>query len=501
MTYDAVVVDDEKLAIDGMRRFGWESHGFQLVATFQDPTRALEWLKVNSTHLIMADIRMPQMSGLELTKTIHDLFPDIVVILFSGHSEFSYAQKAIRYGVVRYVLKPVDDDELATALADVSSLLDDRERRKHWTRRIMRDRWVREQISEYSLPVDNQSAAPQWLQTTGFVTYRVGLLPAGVELRARQLEHVDGILHTIVLSDGHVACVIDGARLSCVVQARLSDGFRIGLSAEHKTFDEIRTAFQEARKTLEALFAHPDRTCLHFEHVVELSPSARRNLYVRAGVLSERMAHYEFENGIDEIHSFFEKIRESKAPEHIAKQLTFTVALGVQRLTSRWVGNDTEENLEAIPDPFEVVEYSTNILNLETHFVEAVSNILQRVEMARATREQDSRLDGVLKYIDAHYHELISLDDVAEYAQMHPSRLSVWFKSSMGEAYIEYLTRLRISVAKELLSRSGDVYIRDVALKVGYPDARYFSQVFKRVVGTTPRAYQRAQISMKNEER
>jgi two-component system response regulator YesN len=70
----------------------------------------------------------------------------------------------------------------------------------------------------------------------------------------------------------------------------------------------------------------------------------------------------------------------------------------------------------------------------------------------------------------------------------------------MGETYIEYLTRLRISAAKQLLSRSGDVYVRDVALQVGYPDARYFSQVFKRVVGTTPRAYQRAHLSLEDVE-
>jgi two-component system response regulator YesN len=234
--------------------------------------------------------------------------------------------------------------------------------------------------------------------------------------------------------------------------------------------------------------------------VEELSAATRRKLYDTAGALSERMAHYEFENGTEEIHGFLEEIRESEAPEHIAKQLAFTVALGVQRLASRWIGNDTEERLDSIPDPFEAVEHSRDISELEARFAGAVTDTLNRVEAARAKREQDSRLDAVLGYIDAHYHELISLDDVAEFARMHPSRFSVWFKSCMGETYIEYLTRLRISAAKQLLCRSGEVYVRDVALQVGYPDARYFSQVFKRVVGTTPRAYQRAHLSLEDVE-
>jgi two-component system response regulator YesN len=440
------------------------------------------------------------MSGLELAKVIHDILPDVLVILFSGHSEFSYAQKAIRYGVVRYVLKPVDDDEFAAALEDVGRLLDEREERKHWTRRMMRDHWLRAHLSGYRVAVDERSAAPEWLQTPDFDTYRVGLLPPGSKLEAGRIEDLEGVLHTLVLSDGRIATVLEETRLQTAEDSLVSAGLRIGISTEHGTPEEIRGALTEAQEALSALFARPGVACLRFEDVAGLSDTARRSLFDTAGALSERMAHYEFENGAEEIRSFLAEIRESEAPDYLAKQLAFTVALGVQRLASRWVGNDTEDRLDTIPDPFEAVEHSRNISELEARFAGAVSHTLERIEAARAKREQDSRLDAILRYIDEHYHELISLDDVAEFAGMHPSRFSVWFKGCMGETYIEYLTRLRISVAKQLLSRSAEVYIRDVALQVGYPDARYFSQVFKRLVGTTPRAYQHAHLSLEDAE-
>ncbi len=498
MTYDAVVIDDERLAIDGMKRFPWEVHGFQLVATFQNPTNALEWLKANSAHLVVADIRMPQMSGLELAKVVHDLFPEASVILFSGHSEFSYAQKAIRYGVVRYVLKPVDDDELAAALADVSKLLNEREREKHWTRRMVRDRWLRAQISGSAPPADERSVTSALPQLSELSSYRVALLPNAPTLDASELEESGGVLHTLELSDGHVACIIDGARLSDAEQTLCSAGAGVGLSAEHHALEEIPAALNEARQARAALFARPRELSVYFEDADTPSRTVRQELYAAAATLSERVAHYEFQDGVAEIQGFLEGVRESAAPEDVAKQLAFTVALGVQRLASRWIGNDTEERLESIPDPFEAVERSRDISELEKNIVSAVSVILERIEAARARREQDSRLDRVLGYIDAHYHELISLDDVAEFAHLHPSRFSVWFRDCMGETYIEYLTRLRVSTAKQLLLRSGETYIRDVAVQVGYPDARYFSQVFKRVVGTTPRAYQRAQLSMQD---
>src|SRR6056297_1924629 len=139
MKFELIVVDDEDMALEGLRAFPWREYGFQLVSCFQDPTEVIGWLKSHTVQLIVADVRMPGMSGLELTKKVHELFPDIAVVLLSGHSEFSYAQKALKYGVLRYVLKPIDDEEFGAVLHEIHHFLEKREDKKKWNHSVLRE--------------------------------------------------------------------------------------------------------------------------------------------------------------------------------------------------------------------------------------------------------------------------------------------------------------------------------------------------------------------------
>lgn len=123
--YTAIIVDDERICRTSLQSFMEKNTtGFTVCAAFPDGSHALDYLAENAVDLVITDIRMLQVSGLELSRQIHDRWPNTNIIIISGFSDFDYARRAIEYGVRRYILKPIDFAELAACLAEVASKLD-----------------------------------------------------------------------------------------------------------------------------------------------------------------------------------------------------------------------------------------------------------------------------------------------------------------------------------------------------------------------------------------
>lgn len=123
--YSAILVDDESLFLDGfVSMIDWPSYGFEVIKTFDKAREALAFLKENSVNLVVTDIMMPGLDGLEFLRQLKAINPDIVTIILSGAESFEYAQKAIRFGVSNYLLKPLNVDELALSLMDIKEALD-----------------------------------------------------------------------------------------------------------------------------------------------------------------------------------------------------------------------------------------------------------------------------------------------------------------------------------------------------------------------------------------
>ena len=112
--FKLVIVEDEDNIRHSLECFiPWEEMGFEVVNTFSDGEDALAYLKDHPCDALLTDILMSRMSGLEMIQKLHEIRPEIKVVILSGHSDFAYAQLAIQYKVVNYLVKPVDEDELS----------------------------------------------------------------------------------------------------------------------------------------------------------------------------------------------------------------------------------------------------------------------------------------------------------------------------------------------------------------------------------------------------
>lgn len=123
--FKLVIVEDEDNIRHSLECFiPWEKMGFQVVGAFSDGSDALMYLQSNPCDVVLTDILMSRMSGLEMIQQLHALQPRLKVVILSGHSDFGYAQQAIRYQVAHYLVKPVDEEELMDVFQGLKAQLD-----------------------------------------------------------------------------------------------------------------------------------------------------------------------------------------------------------------------------------------------------------------------------------------------------------------------------------------------------------------------------------------
>ena len=128
--YKAIIVDDESIIRNGIKRhFDWQSHGIEIIADFSDGQKACNYIENNLIDLIVTDVRMPFIDGIELSKKATLLNPAVKIIFISGHAEVNYLKDALKMDAVDYILKPINNNELSAAVTRVVNIMD-RERNR-----------------------------------------------------------------------------------------------------------------------------------------------------------------------------------------------------------------------------------------------------------------------------------------------------------------------------------------------------------------------------------
>lgn len=135
--YKAILVDDESIIRNAISTtIDWNKFNFELVDTCQNATQAIEILKHTHIDLIITDICMPHMDGLELSSYVYNNYPDTSIVIISGYDDFNYAKAAIRYNVTEYLLKPVTADEFSQILLKLKNTLDEKTKKEDYINKI-----------------------------------------------------------------------------------------------------------------------------------------------------------------------------------------------------------------------------------------------------------------------------------------------------------------------------------------------------------------------------
>lgn len=477
--YSVIIVDDEPWAIKGIRNaFNWQQYGFEIVGQFTSAHKAIEFISEESPDLVFTDIRMPDISGLDLMKMTKDRGLDVDFVVVSGFAEFAYAQEAIRYGALDYFLKPLDI-ELADPLLEKLALY------------FSKKRGIRNNLILEALTAPDKSELKRltpFFDSTSDDYWRVVIVYSDSENKDGQAIKFGDIGHTLEVEFGSrktLYILKSDKRLELDVQleASIFTGSSIksiGISSIATNYDQMAKLIKESDLAASQTFLNEEKGLFEYEPKLSLV-----NPFIDG--IASSMKEKKFEDMDDIIR----KMRHFFSFHYLGMG---EVVYLWNQVVSSLVGTYYEELKDMELDFLNYAELKERFENFESlcSFLNDIFNYLKQLN-GQSVHENDKNayFTQMVKYIDNHYHDELYLKDLSIKFLINQVYLCQLFKQVLGTTFSGYVTDLRIKKACELLKRS-ELSIEEVATKVGYLDYYYFNKVFKKQCGITPTKFRKS---------
>lgn len=533
MALKVFLVEDESVVREGLRdNIPWQQFGYQFVGEADDGEMALPLIRKTRPDVLITDIKMPFMDGLSLSHIVGQEFPEMKIIIISGYDDFEYARQAIKEGVEQYLLKPVTRRTLQKALTEVKEKIESEQEQKNYLYKYQDD------MHEYE----------QFFLRIFFEKVFVGQLSVQEIYEEAQKHSLDinAPFYNLVLTD--VQEKADKQEAGGVCQKCFEELMRFFMrfSNYYLVFrwniniygimikGEEENIAERTDKCLESI----EQICARYDEQIDWyaaagSPVERfsrlsdcyrdlnhifnyRFFEPSNHILSERLTEgLSSESGqgaleaVDMnktnpelIKSFLMKGQKEETEEFVSNFLR-----GMdQALKSRIFWDYTLLNVR-----FAVLSYMAEIQVTQQEFLQSVrTEDVQKMEIALENirhyieemltqaivfrdRENESQSKKALKksleYIEENYmRESLSLNEIAAAQEVSPNYFSAMFSQEMQMTFVEYVTQKRMEKAKRLL-RETKMRSNEIAQAVGYKNPHYFSFVFKKTQGCTPREY------------
>jgi two-component system response regulator YesN len=520
MPYKVFFVEDEIVTREGIRdNVDWKSNGFEFCGDASDGEMALPLLKTANPDVLITDIKMPFMDGLELCKIVRKCMPNIKIVILSGHDEFEYAQQAIQLGVKEFLLKPVTPQELHQVLQRMATVLEQESKERESLQKL------HEQVRENQLALKEQllfklaigaitpTEAIEQGKALGLdliaryylvVILRAELADTSEKPDYAEYQQVQQLVSQAVDQDPDVFLLRKGWEELVLIMKGNTPEF---LEEERDLIlDRIRREVEGTRYQLTVGVGSPQKRIADiYQSFVEAWVSAQDTIYLgRPGANStidkaellkvDRSAIENFLRSAVKndftafFDTFIQPLGETAIKSYLIKNYIFMdIVLAAAKFVSELDG-DIEQIVPALNS---IEKTLTNIKTIE-QLREQTRQILLNVLAFRDSQNitQHCRLiQQAQKYIEQHYMDAdLSLDEVAAQVNLSSSHFSVVFSQETCQTYTEYLTNQRIKKAKELL-RMTNLRSTDICFQVGYNDPHYFSHVFGKHTGFSPKEF------------
>ena len=539
------LAEDEVVVRETIKRMiPWEELGFELVGEAADGEMALPLLIRQQPDLLITDIKMPFMDGLTLARLAKKEIPGLKVVILSGYDDFNYEKQAIGIGVEDYLLKPITKNALIERLSEIRSRYEHEKTQKEYYEKFQREMQAYEKNSSrdfFEALVDGsmdmmevyKRAEKLGLDIVAEV-YNVLIFTMNCDedfsgqrdeyssWEAESLELLENffaghssamlfrsnIFSYGVLLKGQRETIEENTR-ACVDEIRKilsrQDGRRewflaVGQSVER--LSQIQKSYHTASRAFSQRYLY-DENILYYDEMETMEhPGGQAeiedNAYLQkvdVNALNPAILQKFLSNGLQEEAENFVKDYFYAIGQEPMESLVFRnyVILNVRFSVISFIkglGCDTNEMESA--DTEEVLTESGKSMESAIAYAENVISRAITLRDQNSGNKNRSILKTAVDFIDSHYmEEDISLNTVANVANVSANHFSALFSQNMGQTFIEYLTTLRMNKAKELLRCTG-MRSSEIAGEIGYKDAHYFSYLFKKTQGMTPSDYRKA---------
>ena len=516
-----VIIADDEIHICSLLKhlIEWDRLGLELAGVFNDGESLLEGFEEDPADILLCDIEMGDLNGLEAIRIIKEKHPSCQCIIISGFRNFDYAQSAIRCGVSNYLLKPIDQKDLNDTLQNVVSKLNESS-----TNDVIVNYSTRAKLINHLDKIDDSTTIEEINSTYRYhfadgcfvmmhtlftrIDIRSTILSEisntfTEELKRRLNEYcydfecfdvsqnsITSIINFRNDDKKPVKTIFDGIlREVCIKMDSMYSCFTyFGISSREYTIRHLSRQRDEAVTVLVNRFASPDIRCFYAEDgeasyaTAELSANTENALVNQIQTIDSDAV-------IGMLRDFF---RSQETEIRNKPQLMTTYYfLFVDRI------NDTvydlaenKENKDNVRKrAIAIYENCRTVHELESSLYEFVTELMENC-LSKKKSNINIYVQQTQEYLTNHYAEKISLETVAYQLKISPTHLSTIFKKETGIGFNQYLINVRIEEAKKLL-RSSKYNLNEVANAVGYNDAGYFSIVFKKETKISPGEFRR----------
>lgn len=522
-----ILVDDENIQREGIKRhINWQELGMEVVGTAEDGVDALELIRTYQPDILITDIKMPLMNGLELTKKAKQLLPKIKVIIVSGYDEFEYARTAIELNAHAFLLKPINVEKMREQLAKLANICSSEQN----SEREFAD--LRGQFEE-SLPLLKKKFVEDLLlgiykdksiikKKAEFLNihiptenYCVVILDVAYECDQEQREeqkhlfylNIENQIYELVHRKYKVLlCLIREGKFVLIISSKDeeltmistfleelhknifvggSKDLSIGVSNLKSDIGFINEAYTEANIALKQTFYLGSGKIIMFCDI-GIKSNAVLVLDDQINELAHQVSVGNTVIAQELINLIFYELTVSTHNEAYVKTLCYHIVSRIHRIL--YDLNESVENIFGREDILwdKISRFSTipdTQLWLK-NIVEAICKYILKTKRNKTV----TAIEAIKKILESRYQEQITIEEISKMVYLTPNYLCNLFKEKTGESIIDYLTKVRMKEAKQLLEDES-IKIYEIAEKSGYNSTSYFSIVFKNSFGISPKEY------------
>lgn len=528
----------------------WEREGLELVGEAGDGEVAYPKILSTKPDILLTDIRMPFMDGLELSQLVKESLPGIRILILSGYDDFDYAKKAISIGVEEYLMKPITEEILLKELNKAADSIREEKRAKmvretykkerEEIRALERQKFFRDMIDGRvnvqdslecgrSLGIDIIASwynillmqlVPKDMEYGLLESYSKVRENMNAEIRKRIAQMPEVYLYE---QAGGILCFIEKADSQQLLRENEERGIAElrSVMEEHtdvkyflaigKPVDRIRdvgASYNAANRRFAERYLRDESTVFYYNEEEE----RRQKHEAGSGIDYQKldidkieqkyMMNFLRNGSVAEVPSFVEDYFESVDEDALsAAPLRQYVVMGAIVCALSFLSsiNMPQEEIDAQLSGFQDAPSSVRSVDEAREYLERILTEVISIRNRVADKKYTRLIDEAQLFIQENYNkEDISLHSVSANVNVSPNHFSMVFKQETGETFIEYLTKIRMEKAKELLLCTS-MKTSEIGFEVGYRDPHYFSYIFKKVQGMSPKEYRKTQREAEGE--
>jgi two-component system response regulator YesN len=532
-----VIADDEVKTLEGIEEcLDWSGFGIEIAGRARNGLSALELVRKLEPDILLTDIKMPKLDGIELSMILREEFPKLKIIFITGYADLGYIKSAFKYDVIDYILKPVDPDELEAVVAKTADkcrlekrMDDKREELEAKIRQslpLLREKFfqflISGEIRDRNEILERMAFLEANLPESGhYMSIIVNIDDFYLLSGARSVHEMQllsySVVHVAAEAVNHSACGIvfesgenefsgilcfSGDADESVIEEKIETvaneirsglnnylhlSVTIGVGEWVDQIERIASSYQSAKYAInQKLLVGKNK--IIYNSGIKLENEMENPLNAKDAedlLIALRLGSYErAEIAVSGIFNRLERVK-SADRQYIHGGCLQVVSL-INRVVNESGGNIADEHINI----YAMVSFLFKLETIEDlkHYILSVCRTVCGNAASRQSSSSRKVIEDIKAIIYEKYGEDITINSIARDVYLTPSYICLLFKQETGETINGFLTRYRIEKAKEIMGgKTAKLY--EICRQVGYSDPKYFSKIFKKYTGMNPSEY------------